>query len=88
MKEKAMNINGNSGGQTETDGAEKVIRFACGACFGFGFAFSFFWIFDDLQSLFITFTISLAVAFVFGILALRYGDYFWERISDWLWWWN
>lgn len=81
-----MDLNGRLRIEKEQDNAEKVIRFVCGASFGFVFAFSFFWIWDDLHSLFITFTVSLTVGFVFGVSALRYGDYFWERISSWLWW--
>lgn len=29
----------------------------------------------------------VVVAIVCGLLAVRYGDLFWKRLSRWFWWW-
>ncbi len=70
----------------QPDKTEKAIRFGCGA--GFGFIFGFYLI--DVWLLLWSFSVSVIaavlIAFILGCLAVRYGDYFWERLKDWLWW--
>ena len=63
------------------DRLEKGIRFGCGFVFGcvvtLGAVASFI---DELALV----ASCLAVPALFGYLAMKYGDRFWERISRWL----
>ena len=68
------------------DSFEKRLRFGCGFVFGASVA-----VVVALQWL-ATFTgtfwaVAAGVAVVFGLLALRYGEGFWQRVSDWFGWW-
>ena len=68
------------------DSFEKGLRFGCGFVFGALVA-----VVVALQWL-ATFTgtfwaVAAGVAVVFGFLALRYGEGFWQRVSDWFGWW-
>lgn len=70
----------------QPDKPEKTIRFGCGAVAGFILGFYLFdiWL---LSSSFITLiAVAGLIGLIFGSLAVRYGDYFWERLKDWLWW--
>ncbi len=70
----------------QPDKPEKIIRFGCGAVFGFIFGFYLFdfWLYSS--SFFTLITAAGLLAFILGGLAVRYGDYFWERLKDWIWW--
>ena len=68
------------------DSFEKRLRFGCGFVFGASVA-----VVVALQWL-ATFTgtfwaVAAGVAVVFGLLALRYGEGFWQRVPDWFGWW-
>jgi thiamine transporter ThiT len=72
------------------DRAEKVIRFGCGFVAGV-FVVGVGGITIFLWSRYYAVTACLIVGLVFGLLALKYGDAFWE--SEWFrriwsgWWW-
>lgn len=69
----------------QPDKTEKVIQFVCGAIFGFFLTFPFAFLMSD-STLFVNFTIACLVALIFGILAVRFGDLFWERLIGWIPW--
>lgn len=66
------------------DATEKNIRFGCGAIFGFLLGFDFvYFVFSTLTA---SFVVGILAAIIFGILAVRYGDRFWERLTNWIPW--
>ena len=69
------------------DTQEKVIRFGCGFVFGalLVAGSSITW---SLASHYYYVAAAIIVGMSFGLLALRYGDAFWGRLSHWLWWWR
>jgi len=68
----------------QPDATGKIIRFSCGAIFGFLLGFDFvYFIFSTLPA---SFVVGILAAVIFGILAVRYGDRFWERLTNWLQW--
>ena len=70
----------------QPDKTEKAIRFGCGASFGFIFVFYLADVWLELSSFFAWVIAAVLIAFIFGVLAVKYGDYFWGRLKDWLWW--
>ncbi len=74
----------------QPDSSEKCIRFGCGMVFGMAAGMIFgagilpafglpFW------------TVTACFTILFGWLAMRQGDEFWEKVPDWLrslWWWG
>ncbi|MCE9635458.1 MAG: hypothetical protein K8T90_07110 [Planctomycetes bacterium] len=70
----------------EPDAFEKRLRFGCGFVFGGLLAFAVG--LTELAALTSTFWAAVAgAAVVFGFLAMRYGDAFWESVSGWIRWW-
>ena len=70
----------------EPDSFEKRLRFGCG--FVFGALVAFLVVLRELAAFSGTFwAIVVAVAVIFGFLAVRYGDAFWQGVSDWMRWW-
>ncbi len=67
------------------DAQEKTIRFGCGFVFGVVLVVgsSVTW---SLVSHYYYLAAAVIVGVLFGLLALHYGDTFWERLSHWLWW--
>ncbi len=70
----------------QPDKPEKIIRFGCGAAIGFILCFYLFdtWLLSS--SFFTLITVAGLIALILGDLAIRYGDYFWERLSVWIPW--
>jgi high-affinity Fe2+/Pb2+ permease len=66
------------------DATGKIIRFACGAIFGFLLGFNFVYFGFSMPPA--RFIVGILAAIIFGILAVRYGDRFWERLTNWLQW--
>ena len=67
------------------DRTTKNIRFGCGAIFGALCGLSFV-IYSTEPTTRNTITTCIAFMVIFGLLALRYGDRFWEKISGFPWW--
>jgi len=60
----------------------KVLRFTCGFITGWAMAaFSLIWFWDLLPAFWV---VGAILALTFGVLAVRYGDAFWESLGDWL----
>lgn len=69
-----------------SDRTEAGIRFGCGFIFGLMCGTATLVIgFATQDRAMIAFVVVVAV--VCGLLAVRYGDLFWKRLSRWLWWW-
>lgn len=66
------------------DATGKIIRFGCGAIFGFLLGFDF--VYFGFSMLSASLIVGIVAAIIFGILALRYGDRFWERLTNWIPW--
>jgi len=66
------------------DKTEKNIRFGCGAIFGFLLGFNFVYFGFSMHPA--RFVVGILAAIIFGILAVRYGDRFWERLTNWIPW--
>lgn len=66
------------------DATEKTVRFGCGAIFGFLLCFNF--VYFGFSTLPASFVIGIPAAIIFGILAVRRGDRFWERLANWIPW--
>ncbi|HEX8396881.1 MAG TPA: hypothetical protein VF644_05615 [Pyrinomonadaceae bacterium] len=66
------------------DATGKIIRFACGAIFGFLLGFDF--VYFGFSTLSASSIVGILAAIIFGILAVRYGDRFWERLTNWIPW--
>lgn len=66
------------------DTPEKIIRFVCGALFGFVLISGFFYF--GISTFSLSLVAGVAGAIIFGILAVRYGDRFWERLAVWIPW--
>lgn len=70
----------------EPDKSKKRIRFGCGFAFGLivGFFTTARHIYNSAGGIAAG---TFVTAFVFGLLALKYGDSFWEILRKWYWWW-
>jgi hypothetical protein len=70
----------------EPDRTTKGIRFGCGALLGSicGLSFALYSLEPTTRNI-----IAACLAFIglFGTLAVKFGDRFWEQISRVLWWW-
>jgi len=64
---------------------EKGIRFGCGFFFGLFFVFANL-IFFSLHNGYYIAGAFLFSGVVFGLLAMRFGDRFWEHLSKYWWW--
>ncbi len=69
---------------SEPDRVEKAIRFGCGALFGLFFGFVAALKFAE-KSYAMPIAIAGVVALVFGLLAMRIGDRFWQSIRNLFW---
>ncbi|MCB9536774.1 MAG: hypothetical protein H6704_11030 [Myxococcales bacterium] len=69
----------------DPDSGAAGVRFGCGAVVGLAAGFASTVSFVELGPLGVT-LLCLGTALVFGLLAMRRGDRFWERLRDWLWW--
>jgi hypothetical protein len=78
LKKKELNFAEMS---EKPDTTEKAVRFGCGAIFGFLLFFYF-----GFSTLPANFVIGILAAIIFGILAVRRGDRFWERLANWIPW--
>ena len=68
-----------------TDKTEMGLRFGCGFVLGFFFfGFSSVWFVYEDRGIYVA-TVLLA-AFVFGLVALRFGDAFWRWFVRWFSW--
>ena len=69
-----------------SDKAETSIRFGCGFVFGLMSSAATLVVgFATEERAMVAFVV--VVAIVCGLLAVRYGDLFWKRLSRWFWWW-
>ena len=69
-----------------SDKAETSVRFGCGFVFGLmcGTGTLVFGLATRERA---AVALVVVVAVVCGLLAVRYGDLFWKRLSGWFWWW-
>ncbi len=70
----------------EPDNLEKVIRFGCGALIGLAIGFLITLRFILSIELGFAAVISVALAGICGLLAVKHGDEFWYSLKDWLGW--
>jgi hypothetical protein len=68
------------------DRTTKGIRFGCGALLGLLLGLSLVIYLIELTTR-ITIVACLFFMVIFGLLSVRYGERFWEKISGILWWW-
>jgi hypothetical protein len=71
------------------DRAERVIRFICGAIVGavLGALTAFAFLFHlEGDWPFVALALVLVTPALFGVLAMKFGDPFWEGLSKWLRW--
>jgi hypothetical protein len=69
----------------EPDKTEKVVRFGCGFVFGLVIGF-FTAITCVIESWSIVVLIAFGAAVLFGWLAKKYGDAFWNSMKNWWYW--
>jgi hypothetical protein len=72
-------------GSPDPDAGAAGVRFGCGALVGLAAGFASTVSFVELGALGVA-LLCLGTAVVFGWLAMRRGDRFWERLRGWLWW--
>lgn len=67
------------------DRIEKEVRFGCGFAFGLlvGFFVAARHIYNSAGWLAV---VTLVIAILCGLLAVRYGDRFWHSLKNWWWW--
>jgi len=68
------------------DKTTTVVRFGCGSLVGLvsGFVFAM----QNFETSTRNTIIACAIFIIlFGILAVRYGDRFWEKLSNYIYWW-